>query len=94
MGKEDQLCKEKMCPVIGIIEYKNFEEALNIAQANLEVAGKGHSTVIHSNNKDHIKYAGEKLTVSRLLVNQICATMNGGSFYNSLAATTTLGCGS
>lgn len=93
-GKEDILCKEKMCPVIGIKKYKTFEEAVDIAQANLEVEGKGHSAVLHSNNKEHMEYAGEKLTVSRLLVNQICATMNGGSFNNGLAATTTLGCGS
>ena len=32
--------------------------------------------------------------MSRVLVNQICATSNGGSFFNGLAATTTLGCGS
>lgn len=93
-GKEDILCQEKMCSVIGIKKYKTFEEAVEIAQANLEVEGRGHTVAIHSDNEDHLKYAGEKLTVSRLLVNQICATMNGGSFNNSLAATTTLGCGS
>ncbi|NYB72761.1 aldehyde dehydrogenase family protein [Sedimentibacter hydroxybenzoicus DSM 7310] len=93
-GKEDVLCKEKMCPVIGIVKYKSFEEALDIAEANLEYEGKGHSVAIHSNNKDNLIKAGERLPVSRLLVNQICATMNGGSFVNGLAATTTLGCGS
>ncbi len=93
-GREDVLCKEKMCPVIGIVKYKNFEEALEIAEANLEYEGKGHSVAIHSNNMDNLKLAGEKLPVSRVLVNQICATMNGGSFVNGLAATTTLGCGS
>lgn len=93
-GKEDILCKEKMCSVIGIKKYETFEEAVEIAQANLEIEGKGHSAAIHSNDKKHLEYAGEKLTVSRLLVNQICATMNGGSFNNGLAATTTLGCGS
>ena len=28
------------------------------------------------------------------MVNQICSTMNGGAFGNSLTPTTTLGCGS
>ena len=93
-GREDVLCKEKMCPVIGIVTYRTFEEALAIAEANLEYEGKGHSVAIHSNNMEHLKMAGERLPVSRLLVNQICATMNGGSFVNGLAATTTLGCGS
>jgi succinate-semialdehyde dehydrogenase len=93
-GREDVLCKEKMCPVLGIRTYKTFEEAVEIAEANLEYEGKGHTVAIHSNNTDHLKYAGEKLPVCRILVNQIGATMNGGSFVNGLAATTTLGCGS
>ena len=42
----------------------------------------------------HIDYAAETLPVSRFLINQICSTNNGGSFFNSLSATTTLGCGS
>lgn len=93
-GRNDVLCKEKMCPVIGIVKYRTFDEALEIAEANLEYEGKGHSVAIHSNNAENLKYAGEKLPVCRVLVNQICATMNGGSFVNGLAATTTLGCGS
>jgi succinate-semialdehyde dehydrogenase len=93
-GREDVLCKEKMCPVLGVVTYKTFDEALEIAAANLEYEGKGHTCAIHSNDAGHLKQAGETLPVSRVLVNQICATMNGGSFVNGLAATTTLGCGS
>ena len=40
------------------------------------------------------EYIAEKVTVCRVLVNQICSTMNGGSFSNSFTPTTTLGCGS
>lgn len=92
-GAGDLLCKEKMCPVMVAFPYKTFEEAVDMAQANLEVEGKGHSAVIHSHDDDHIQYAGEHLTVSRLLVNQITSKMVGGSFVNGLAPTTTLGCG-
>jgi succinate-semialdehyde dehydrogenase len=94
IGKEDLLCKEKMCSVIATFKYKDFSDAVKIAQANLDVEGRGHSVSIHSNNKENIEYAADNLTVSRVLINQICATMNGGSFFNGLAATTTLGCGS
>lgn len=93
-GREDVLCKEKMCPVIAVKKYSTLEEALDIAEANLEYEGKGHSVAIHSHNVENLKIAANRLPVSRLLVNQICATMNGGSFVNGLAATTTLGCGS
>ena len=93
-GKEDAFSKEKMCPVMALYAYDSWEEAIAIADANLSVEGRGHSVAIHSNNEAHIEAAAEALPVSRFLINQICATNNGGSMFNSLAATTTLGCGS
>lgn len=93
-GKDDVLCKEKMCPVIALLKYKDFKEAVAIAVANLNIEGKGHSISIHSDNKENIEYAANMVPVSRVLINQVCATMNGGSFNNGFAATTTLGCGS
>lgn len=93
-GEKDLFSKEKMCPVISAYSYKTWEEGVAIALANLEVEGKGHSCAIHSNSKENIEYAGMVLPVCRVLVNQICATMNGGSFFNGLSPTTTLGCGS
>ncbi len=93
-GIDDILCKEKMCPVMVSFEYDSFKEAVEIAQTNLNVEGKGHSCAIHSNDKEHIDYAGGKLTVSRLVVNQPSSTSAGGSLYNGFAPTTTLGCGS
>jgi len=93
-GRDDILSKEKMCPVISTYTYKSFDEAVKIAQANLDVEGRGHSVSIHSNNTENLEYAANILTVARVLVNQICSTMNGGSFFNSFAATTTLGCAS
>ena len=93
-GEEDILCKEKMCPVMIAYFYNNFDEALKIAQTNLNLEGRGHSVSIHSNTREHIERAGEYLTVSRLVVNQICSTSAGGSFKNGFAPSTTLGCGS
>ena len=93
-GKEDYFSKEKMCPVMALYTYNTWEEAIAIADANLAVEGRGHSVAIHSNNQEHIEAAAQVLPVSRFLINQVCATNNGGSLFNSLSATTTLGCGS
>jgi len=93
-GKGNIWSKEKMFSVMSAYVYETWEEAVETAKANLEAEGIGHSVSIHSNNADHIEYAGLKLPVSRILINQICATQNGGSFTNSLSPTTTLGCGS
>ncbi|MDR0885993.1 MAG: aldehyde dehydrogenase family protein [Clostridiales Family XIII bacterium] len=94
IGTEDILSKEKMCPVITAYRYDDFNEAVDIARTNLELEGKGHSVSIHSNSVEHIEYAGEALSVSRFVINQASATSAGGSFYNGLAPTNTLGCGS
>ena len=93
-GKEELLTKEKMCPVLVVHGYNDFKEGVAMAKANLEVEGKGHSVAIHSNNRENIEYAGLQLSVSRFLVNQACSFSAGGSFFNGLNPTNTLGCGS
>lgn len=93
IGEKDILCKEKMCPVMATFKYDTFDEAIKIAQANLDLEGKGHTAAIHSNNKEHIELVGIKLTISRLIVNASSSTTAGGSLTNGLAPTTTLGCG-
>lgn len=96
IGKDngEPLCREKMCPVMITAPYDTFEDAVKLAQSDLEYEGKGHTAAIHSNDMEHIRYAGEHLTVSRLIVNQPSSTGAGGSLYNGFAPTTTLGCGS
>jgi succinate-semialdehyde dehydrogenase len=93
-GTDDVLAKEKLCPVVAILPYKTFEEAVAKAKANLMVEGAGHSAAVHSNDEAHIREAGVGLPVSRLVVNQPSALTAGGSLTNGFAATTTLGCGS
>lgn len=86
--------KEKMAPVLAAYKSPDFKESVEIARDNLEKEGKGHSVCIHSDNEEHIEYAGEELCVSRFVINQVCASSGGGSFFNGLAPTNTLGCGS
>jgi succinate-semialdehyde dehydrogenase len=93
-GTEDILAKEKLCPVVAILRFRTFEEAVAKAKANLLVEGAGHSAALHSNNEENIRYAGTELPISRLVVNQVCAVSAGGSLTNGFAPTTTLGCGS
>lgn len=94
-GRDDDILrKEKMCPVMVAFEYDDFDDAIAIAQYNLELEGKGHSCAIHSNNDEHIQQAGIALPVSRLVVNEPSSLTAGGSLLNGFAPTTTLGCGS
>jgi succinate-semialdehyde dehydrogenase len=93
-GREDVLAKEKLCPVIAILPYKAFSDAVAKAKANLLVEGAGHTAAVHSNDEDHVKSAGVDLPISRLVVNQPSSLTAGGSLTNGFAPTTTLGCGS
>lgn len=92
-GAEEYLAKEKLCPVIAINSYKTWEEAVDKAVTNLKNEGAGHSSVVHSNCKDHVEYAAELLPVSRIGVNMIGSSGLGGGFDNGLNPTATLGCG-
>ena len=93
-GTADVLAREKLCPVVAILPYKTFEEAVAHAKANLLVEGAGHSAALHSHNEANIRYTGLELPISRLVVNQPSAITAGGSLTNGFAPTTTLGCGS
>lgn len=93
-GEQDILAKEKLCPVVAILPYGDFDEAVQKARANLLVEGAGHSAALHSGNDDHIRSAGVALPISRLVVNQPSSITAGGSLTNGFAPTTTLGCGS
>lgn len=93
-GEADILAREKLCPVVAILPYQTFEDAVQKAKANLIVEGAGHSAAVHSNDEAHIRHAGLELPVSRLVVNQASSLTAGGSLTNGFAPTTTLGCGS
>ncbi len=93
-NKTSLLRKEKMFPVITPFKYGEFSEGVDILIENLNIEGKGHSVSIHSNNEDHIRELGLRAPVCRVIVNQPCATTAGGSFFNGLNPTSTLGCGS
>jgi succinate-semialdehyde dehydrogenase len=93
-GEADVLAKEKLCPVVAILPYKSFDDAVAAAKANLLVEGAGHSAALHSHDDEHIRSAGVALPISRLVVNQPSSLTAGGSLTNGFAPTTTLGCGS
>lgn len=93
-GLTDLLGGEKMAPVIAAYKYGDLAEGVNIARENLEKDGKGHSVALHSDSEEHIEYVGNELCVSRFVINQVSASSAGGSFWNGLAPTNTLGCGS
>ncbi|MGN0702203.1 MAG: aldehyde dehydrogenase family protein [Lentihominibacter sp.] len=93
-GLTDLLGGEKMAPVISAYPYRDLDDGIRIAAENLEKDGKGHSVSFHSDSEEHIAKVGESLCVSRFVINQCSANSAGGSYFNGLNPTNTLGCGS
>ena len=93
-GLTDVLGGEKMAPVISAYRYSDLDDAIRIAAENLEKDGKGHSVSFHTNSEEHIAKVAESLCVSRFVINQCSANRAGGSYFNGLNPTNTLGCGS
>ena len=94
VGKEDLLNEEIMGPVVCLKSYDTFEEAVDMAITNMqESGGIGHTAGLFSNNQKHIRYAGEKLPVARLLINQPTPDAWGPAT-NGLSPAVSEGCGS
>jgi len=93
-GATDALGGEKMAPVISAYAYKDLDDGIRIAAENLERDGKGHSVSFHTDSEEHIAKVAENLCVSRFVINQCSANSAGGSYFNGLNPTNTLGCGS
>lgn len=93
VGDKDILNEEIMGPVVGLKSYDTFEEAVDMAIKNMEESGGiGHTAGLFTNNKEHIRYAGEKLPVARLLVNQPTPDAWGPAT-NGLSPAVSEGCG-
>ena len=59
-----------MGPVVILKTYDTFENAIDMAVANMvESGGIGHTAGILSHNQDHIDAAIRKLPVARVLIN-------------------------
>ena len=87
------MCKEIMGPVVVLKDYDKFENAVEMAVRNMaEAGGIGHTDGLFTNDKEHIKYAGERIPVARLLVNQPTPDAWGPAT-NGLSPAVSEGCG-
>jgi sulfoacetaldehyde dehydrogenase len=89
----DPFCKEKLSLVLTIWKSPTFERAVDMVEAITDLNGRGHSCGIHTSNEDHIRELGERVKVSRIMVNQPQSLGNSGNYDNGMPFTLTLGCG-
>lgn len=84
---------EKMCLVLAVYKYKDFDQALKILNENQAYSGAGHSCGIYSKNDEHIKRIALETYTTRVNINLPNSASNTGNWWNSMPATSSLGCG-
>ncbi|AGB40063.1 alcohol dehydrogenase, class IV [Halobacteroides halobius DSM 5150] len=93
VGPDYPLSREKLSPILALIEVEDSDEGIQKAIEMTEFGGLGHSAVIHSNDDKVIEEFGNKLQVGRVIVNAPSALGGIGDIYNNFAPSLTLGCG-
>lgn len=84
--------REKLTTVLAFYVEDNAEKACERAIELLENEGKGHTLIIHSENKEIIREFALKKPVSRMLIN-VGGSLGGVGALTELAPAFTLGCG-
>jgi sulfoacetaldehyde dehydrogenase len=93
IGKDYPFSGEKMSLVLTLYKYNEFEEAVDKVNRITGYSGLGHSCGIHSFNDDHIMQLALNTKTTRVLVRQPHGAGNSGNWFNGLANTFSLGCG-
>ncbi|RYH04454.1 aldehyde dehydrogenase family protein [Salipiger sp. IMCC34102] len=93
IGPEHKFSGEKLCVVMALYSFPDFDEAMRMVREIYEVGGKGHSCGIYSNDEDRILAHAKNAPVSRVMVRQPQSKANAGSFENGMPMTSSLGCG-
>lgn len=92
VSKSNPYSREKLTTILAFYTEENWEKACERAIELLMNEGKGHTMIIHTENKELVKEFALKKPVSRLLINTPGALGGIGASTN-LAPALTLGCG-
>ena len=91
--EDDLFSGEKLSPLLTLYKYDTFAEGVEILTRLTDNCGTGHSCGIHTFKREYIEHLAQHMRSSRIVVRQPQAAANGGTFYNGMPSTVTLGCG-
>ncbi len=97
IGHNEPFSGEKLAPIVAFYRAVDFDDALDKANALVQFAGRGHTSVLHtaSSNAENIGKYEERMKTVRILINTPSAQGAIGDLYNfNLDPSLTLGCGS
>ena len=97
-SENEPFAREKLSPILAMYKAKDFNEALDIAEALVNAGGLGHTAAVYldeDKEKENLRMFSERLKACRILVNTPASQGGIGDLYNfRLTPSLTLGCGS
>jgi sulfoacetaldehyde dehydrogenase len=93
VGPEHPFSGEKLSPVLTVYRARDFDDAMDIVKRIYAYIGAGHSVGLHTTRNERALELGNRLPVSRVIVNQVHCVATGGSFDNGLPFSLSMGCG-
>jgi len=93
VGKGFPFSGEKLSLVLTVYRARDFDDAVDRANAVLAFQGRGHSVGLHTKDMQRARTLAERSDVVRVLINQAHTFGNGGGFDNGLNFTLSMGCG-
>ena len=97
VGFDEPFSQEKLMPCCGLYHATDFENAVTVCEAMINLAGRGHTSAIHTSfeRQDRIKYYASRVATGRVIVNSPSTHGALGDIYNfRMEPSLTLGCGS
>jgi len=93
IGPEDRFSGEKLCPVLTVWKWNDFDEMVDRLGRILDFSGAGHSVSIHTENDEQRVKLALNADVGRVVCNFPHAHANSGGWDCGLPVTDTLGGG-
>ena len=98
VSEDEAFAHEKLSPTLAMIRARDFDDALDKAEALVAMGGIGHTSVLYTDQdlqRERIRRFGERMKTARILINSPASQGAIGDLYNfKLAPSLTLGCGS
>lgn len=94
VGENEPLTREKLSPILAVLEAKDTKDGIEKARQMVEFNGLGHSAAIHTTD-DNVAREFASIVPAVRIINNAPSTFGGiGDVYNRIKPSLTLGCGS
>ncbi|MBE7214596.1 bifunctional acetaldehyde-CoA/alcohol dehydrogenase [Shewanella benthica] len=98
INDSEAFAHEKLSPLLGMYRAKDFDDAMDKAEALVTLGGIGHTSGLYTDQDtqvERVKAFGFRMKTARILINTPASQGGIGDLYNfKLAPSLTLGCGS